>query len=181
MTRYVAFLRAINIGKRQVKMERLRGIFEQAGLSNVSTFIASGNVIFEGAQPASRLEAAIETTLAAQLGFDVTTMLRRVEDVRAVLAHIEKKQLTPVEGVMLYVGFLKCAPTAAAVKAVTALSNDVDSLYVHRSELFWVCRKTFSQSTVTPAKLEKALGVPATVRSFTSIRKLLAKIEGRAA
>jgi len=46
MTRYIAFLRAINVGGHTVKMEHLRGIFESMGFSNVETFIASGNVIF---------------------------------------------------------------------------------------------------------------------------------------
>jgi len=47
MTRYVAFLRGINLGKRRVKMEQLRRHFEGFGLENVATFIASGNVVFD--------------------------------------------------------------------------------------------------------------------------------------
>ena len=45
---YVALLRGINVGGRNVKMDRLREIFESLGFSNVETFIASGNVIFVG-------------------------------------------------------------------------------------------------------------------------------------
>ena len=47
MQKYIAFLRAINVGGHTVKMDRLREIFETMGFSNVETFIASGNVIFE--------------------------------------------------------------------------------------------------------------------------------------
>ena len=43
MTRYIAFLRAINVGGHTVKMDQLRALFEELGLSNVETFIASGN------------------------------------------------------------------------------------------------------------------------------------------
>jgi uncharacterized protein (DUF1697 family) len=46
MTQYVAFLRGINVGGHRVKMDRLREIFEETGLSDVSTFIARGNVVF---------------------------------------------------------------------------------------------------------------------------------------
>ena len=46
MPRYVAFLRAVNVGGRLVKMDELRGLFGEAGLRDVETFIASGNVIF---------------------------------------------------------------------------------------------------------------------------------------
>ena len=47
MTRCVAFLRAVNVGGRTVKMEALRAAFEALGFEPVQTFIASGNVIFE--------------------------------------------------------------------------------------------------------------------------------------
>ncbi|MBK6427791.1 MAG: DUF1697 domain-containing protein [Blastocatellia bacterium] len=48
MSRYIAFLRAVNVGGRIVKMKAaLRSIFEELGYQQVSTFIASGNVIFE--------------------------------------------------------------------------------------------------------------------------------------
>ena len=47
MPRYIAFLRAINVGGHTVKMDRLREIFESLGFANVETFIASGNVVFE--------------------------------------------------------------------------------------------------------------------------------------
>ena len=46
MTRYIAFLRAINVSGRRVKMDHVRKLFEALGFSNVETFIASGNVIF---------------------------------------------------------------------------------------------------------------------------------------
>lgn len=59
MQRYIAFLRAINVGGHTVKMDRLREIFEALGFSNVETFIASGNVVFETtARDPAALEAA---------------------------------------------------------------------------------------------------------------------------
>ena len=64
MTRYVAFLRAINVGGRRVKMHHLRELFESLGFSNVETFIASGNVIFDSpAEDTRKLEQRIEDHL----------------------------------------------------------------------------------------------------------------------
>ena len=63
-TKYIAFLRAINVGGHTVKMEALRGLFEAMGFRNVETFIASGNIIFEaGSQSTGTLEKKIEQTL----------------------------------------------------------------------------------------------------------------------
>ncbi len=69
MPRYVAFLRAINVGGHTVKMDYLRMLFEALGFSNVETFIASGNVIFDSkATSAKALEKRIEHCLAEALG-----------------------------------------------------------------------------------------------------------------
>ena len=62
MPRYVAFLRAINVGGHTVKMDQLRRLFERLGFSKVETFIASGNVIFESA---SRSAKALEKNTEA--------------------------------------------------------------------------------------------------------------------
>ena len=68
MTKTIAFLRAINVGGHNVKMESLRALFEQLGFDAVETFIASGNVVFEtDAAPDTALEAAIEAHLKAAL------------------------------------------------------------------------------------------------------------------
>ena len=75
--RYIAFLRAINVGGHVVKMDALRAHFAALRLTAVESFIASGNVIFlaTSADPTA-LEQRIEARLAAQLGYSVATFLR---------------------------------------------------------------------------------------------------------
>ena len=82
--KYVAFLRAINVGGHVVKMEMLRAYFEALGLSNVETFIASGNVIFESRAKLELLQARIEHHLHASLGYEVATFIRTLAEVHAV-------------------------------------------------------------------------------------------------
>ena len=73
-TRFIALLRAINVGGHNVKMDRLRKLFESLGLSNVETFIASGNVIFDSlVESAETLEEKIERHLRESLGYEVAT------------------------------------------------------------------------------------------------------------
>ena len=77
MTRYFAFLRAINVGGRFVKMDKLRQQFELIGLSNVQTYIQSGNAIFDTADTnIAELERKIEEQLQAELGYHVPTLIR---------------------------------------------------------------------------------------------------------
>ena len=77
MTRYFAFLRAINVGGHVVKMDRLLQLFESFGFSSVETFIASGNVIFETkSKNVKTLERKIENGLREALGYEVATFIR---------------------------------------------------------------------------------------------------------
>src|SRR5262245_28636766 len=85
MPRYIAFLRAINVGGHTVKMDHLRSLFEAMGFRNVSTFIASGNVIFESKSKNPRaIEKQIEGHLRELLGYEVVTFVRTESEVRAI-------------------------------------------------------------------------------------------------
>ena len=174
MTRYVAFLRAINVGSHLVKMERLRALCESVPLDEVSTFIASGNVLFTSRKGRGPLEAAMERTLAAALGYEVATMIRSAGELSAVVDFVDARKLDA--GVRLYVGFLKHSPAPSAVKAVRALSNDVDTLTIAGEQVYWQYRTSFSESTIVGAKLEKMLGCPATFRNINTVRRLGAKL-----
>lgn len=168
--RYVAFLRAINVGGHIVKMDQLRTLCEAIPLANVSTFIASGNVLFDSKKPRAQVEAAIEKKLKAALGYDVATMVRSGADLGVIVERVTKERLD--RDVTLYVGFLKDLPPAQVVKAVTALSNAIDLLSIEGGEVYWRCRKSFSESTVAGLKLDKALGRPVTFRNYNTVRRL---------
>ncbi|MER8182678.1 DUF1697 domain-containing protein [Kitasatospora sp. NPDC094015] len=83
----IAFLRAINVGGRTVKMERLRALFAELGLERVRSYIQSGNVFFDTEeQDLSALGRRIGRHLEAALGFPVPTMVRTVEEVEELVA-----------------------------------------------------------------------------------------------
>jgi uncharacterized protein (DUF1697 family) len=170
------------VGGHVVKMDRLRALFEEMELQNVQTFIASGNVIFEtahGPAAAGALEARIERGLRAALGYEVATFLRTPAEVAAAAGRKEVGTASAdEEGATLYVGFLRAAPPADARDRVLALRTDIDELAVHGRELYWLCRTRISDSPLTGARVEKALGMPTTLRNVTTVRKLAAKYAG---
>jgi uncharacterized protein (DUF1697 family) len=177
MTRYVAFLRAINVGGHIVKMDHLRGLFAALEASNVETFIASGNVIFETEEKdAQALEKKIEDHLRKALGYEVATFLRSVQELAAV-ARYEPFPAAELEteGNTLYVGFLPAPPDDKARQGLLALRTEVDEFHVHEREIYWLCRKKLSESKVSGAMIEKRAGMPATLRNSTTVRKIAAK------
>lgn len=177
MTRYIAFLRAINVGGHNVKMEELRKDFEALGFSNVETFIASGNVIFDAPDKSDRaLERRIEEQLKEALGYAVATFIRSVEEVKEIADY----EPFPVaehakEREVLYIAFVPEPLTEAAQQRLLALRTQVDDFQAHGREIYWLCRVRSSDSTISGALLEKTIGMPATMRNSTTVRKLAAK------
>ena len=177
MPRYVAFLRAINVGGHVVKMDHLRALFEELGHSEVGTFIASGNVLFSApGKSGPALERTIEKHLRAALGYEVATFVRTHAEVQQAAVYepfAAAIMAKPYHG--LYVSFLRDAPSAAVRRAVEALSCATDEFHVHERELYWLSRVPFGDSKLGGPRLEKTLGMPATMRSLTSLRKLAAR------
>lgn len=177
MPAYVAFLRAINVGGHIVKMDRLRALFERMGLESVSTFIASGNVLFEAEEEDEQtLEKRIESALEAELGYAVGVFLRTPEELVAVSRHppFSAEEIASAGG--LYVCFLPSAPGAAVRKAVAALDTPVDTLRIHGRELYWRVAERISATEVKDAVLGKALGMPMTMRNMNTVRRIIARI-----
>lgn len=179
MPKYIAFLRAINVGGRTVKMDRLRGLFADLGFSDVATYIASGNVIFDSPEKnAQRLEKKIEAALQEGLGYQVDTFLRTAEELVAV-ADYQPFADDEIEAHGLYIAFLGTPPSSQAVeKLVSTYTTEVDAFHVHDREVYWLCRKKMSDSKFSGGHLEKTLAMPATMRNVTTVRKLAAKYGG---
>ncbi len=177
MTRYVALLRAINVGGRNVKMAHLRKLFEALGYSNVETFIASGNVIFDSLTEDTRtLEKELEAHLLESLGYEVATFVRSASEL-ADIAHYQPFAASDIssEGNSLYIAFLQASLTDEAEQKLMAFRSEVDVFRVYRCEVYWLCRKKMSDSSFSGALLEKTIRIPATIRNATTVRKLAAK------
>lgn len=174
--RYVAFLRAINVGGHTVKMDRLRALFAEMGFAAVETFIASGNVIFDvdGGEDARVMEGRIERHLREALGYEVATFLRTTAEVDAVARNRPFAE-GEGEGVTLFVGFLHDAPGDEGVRKLMAFRTEEDDFAVHGREVYWLRRGRSSDSDFSGARMEKALGMPGTLRNVNTVRKLAAK------
>ena len=174
---WIAFLRAINVGGHIVKMDRLRSLFEALGFSNVESFIASGNIIFESAdENVQALEKQIEQHLQRSLGYEVATFIRSPSELAAIADYAAVTAAEPdATGHSLYIGFLAVRPNDEAQRKLLDCRTDIDDFRIHGREVYWLCRKKISESTFSGARLEKTLGMPTTLRNVTTVRKLAAK------
>jgi uncharacterized protein (DUF1697 family) len=174
--RYIAFLRAINVGGHVVKMSELRTLFASMGFASVETVIASGNVVFESSETSSDTEARIATTLEASLGYAVATFVRTASEVAAVAKYRAFPDIdADATGAATYIGFLHAPPAPDAVRDLAAFESDIDSLHVHGREVYWLCRTRMGESAFSGARLERVLRMPTTMRNVTTVRRIAAK------
>lgn len=169
----VAFLRAINVGKRRVSMDALRRPFEELGYDEVWTFIASGNVVFRATGGAAKLESSIEAALAEALGFEVPAFVRSASQIARLAGGNPFGEGTDEQ---VHVGFLKKTVTASTRRALEAAGNDVDEVTARGKEVYWLARGGMGRATISGAALEKILGQPTTLRSLKMLRRLHTKL-----
>jgi uncharacterized protein (DUF1697 family) len=177
MPKYVAFLRAINVGGHTVKMDYLRLLFETLGFSNVETFIASGNVIFSSnTKSIKALEKKIEGCLQETLGYRVATFIRSTVELASIADYkaFNEAELN-AEGNALYIGFLADRPSDEATQKLLAFVTEVDDFHLSGREVYWLCRKRIGESEFSGARLERSFGMQATFRNSTTVRKIAAK------
>jgi uncharacterized protein (DUF1697 family) len=180
MAKYIAFLRAINVGRgRTIKMNVLRQIFESLGLSNIATFIASGNVLFEArTKNAKALEKKIEKRLREELGDEVTAFLRTNTQVTKISNYKPFPQSKIKAASEFNIIFLADRPGEKSRQRVMELNTNTNKFMVHGREIYWLRRKEPGKSTFSTTPIDKALGRHFTIRSAKTIQKMAVRIAG---
>lgn len=177
MTAYVAFLRAINVTGRFVKMQALADAFHTLGHTDARTHINSGNVLFTSARRSpGPLAQALEEALEPLLGFRTEVFLRSAAEVRAIAARAAALGAALPPGGEVNVCFLRAAPAPAQTAAVLALRSPVDDFELAGAELYWLCRARQSDSRFSNAVLERTLGARSTLRRASMLQGLAARL-----
>jgi uncharacterized protein (DUF1697 family) len=175
VTTQVAFLRAVNLGKRTVKMATLVELVEGLGHGHVWSYINSGNVVFDAAGSARDLEETFETAFEAAFGFEVTTFVRTAAQLRTAIG---AEPFEVADGDTHFLTLLKTRPTPAEARALEALSNDFDTLVVDGRDVHW---RMHGKSTDSKLKAKDWDGIVgrhhSTSRNMTTLRKLVQKLD----
>ncbi len=173
---FFAFLRAINVGGRNVPMAQLRSLFEEMGFAQVETYIASGNVVFEAdSDDAQTLQTQIEVALRAALGYEVATFLRTPSQLQSLVRHKPFDDEAMATAVALNVALLAEPLSDENLHSLMSLRTDIDDFHVHGRDVYWLCWKKQSESTFSNALFERRLKVKTTFRGMATLQKLAAK------
>jgi len=170
---YIAFLRAINVGKRMFAKGAIVQACQDVGFTDVETYINTGNVrVTTTLRSRAKVEAALEQAFAASAGFDVPTIVFTPKELTAVAADAE--ELAAEHSGLLYVSLLKDAPTAATVKKLDGAGKEGERAEVRGRAAHLLLGKDYHSAKLSNAVVEKHLGV-ATNRNVRVISTLAEK------
>ncbi len=171
MPRYVAFLRAVNVGGRVVKMDALKKIVESMGFTGVESFIASGNLAFSS-KGTRGLDTKIATELQRALGYEVPAFVRTLDELGALAAHCPFPEKAVVACPTYVIGFLSKQLAAEGGSRLSALETREDRFHVRGRDFWWLSKLSQARPAITGRQLEKALGQPTTLRNVNTIRRM---------
>jgi uncharacterized protein (DUF1697 family) len=179
---YVALLRGINVGgKNIVPMAALAQCFVEMKFSSVKTFIASGNVIFDGPkQDLRRLEHKIEQVLQLEFDYDATVVVKTKAEFEAIAKASRAEWNKPSPAIRYYVMFLRHAIDNQRVLAGFSPRAGLETLTYAPGALLWAVKKNaLTRSTVSRKMLSKPIYREITVRNLNTTLRLAALMAAR--
>jgi uncharacterized protein (DUF1697 family) len=175
MPTFIAFLRAVNVGKRKYPMAELRDALTTAGFEEVETHIQTGNVLFRTTMRSrAKVKAALEKAMLEDRGFEVPVVLMTPQE----LSELYDEACDFGGGKELqghYLSLLAEPPTEQGSAALEARSGGGEEVRVGRRAVhLMLTTKPYHEATTGNTEVERELGV-ATTRNLTVITKLSEK------
>jgi uncharacterized protein (DUF1697 family) len=179
MTVAVSLLRAINLGpKNQVRMEALSALHEELGLTDVKTYVNSGNVVFRTKlRDVKALERKLEDAIERHHGFRPPVIIRTAEELRDAVARNPFAGRKGIEPAKLHVVFLAGRPDAAAAERIRGIKVGPEEAYLSGRELYVYYPDGAGRSKFTAALIDKSLSTTGTARNWNTVTKLLEMAE----
>lgn len=175
VARFVAFLRAVNVGARRVAMTVARGVLQKLGCANVSSFVNSGNLLFDATGTPTGLETTIRAALEDAFTLELTTFVRTERQVRALATAEPFGTIAP--GHTHFVVLPLTPLTIDEHRAVEALSNNQDEVVVIGRDMHWLIRDRSARTSLDSTTWKRALpDNPTTARNVTMVERLVRKL-----
>ena len=171
---HVAFLRAINVGGTGIlRMADLQKAFAAAGCRNVTTVIASGNVIFES-DDIDHVRPRVLKRVGALLGTEPVIVFRTMRELEAIVKAAPFGALADDRAVKLYVMFMARQVTPKPKFPLTLPKEALEAIGMKKDDVLIVSRRKPNGWYGFPANwIEKELGVAATARSWSTLTKIV--------
>lgn len=171
--RYIAFLRGINVGGHRVQMKELVTIGISAGLTNVKTVIASGNILFESDETnEALLTENLEKKLWETLGYEVKVMLRTIPYLQELVMSNPFKHIQVDDTMKLYVTFLGKPLQQHSATHMKSEEHGFEVIEISNKEVYIVAYKLPTGRYGDLLLLDSMLGKHVTMRNWNTVVKI---------
>jgi uncharacterized protein (DUF1697 family) len=172
MSIFISMLRGINVGtQKRMSMETLRGIYIDLGLEHVSTYVQSGNVVFES-NDQSGLVNRIEAQIEQSCGYITEVFIRQAEELKRILAcnpFLNDRNEDPNK---LHVTFYYRPPSETMLSKLTAPAGTTDEFAVAEMAVYLYCPNGYGKTKLSSSYFERRLGIPVTTRNWNTVNAL---------
>ncbi|HMI06416.1 MAG TPA: DUF1697 domain-containing protein [Flavobacterium sp.] len=174
MKTYIALLRGINVsGHKLIKMEKLREVLKELELEHISTYIQSGNVLFQSKISGSKkLEKMISDLIYKHFGFDVAVIVLTPEELKTTV----KNNPFSKENIELpqpYIAFLSTIPVFSDIEVLKATDFQNDRFVVMDNKMYLHYADGAGSTKLSNAIIEKKLKLTSTARNWKTVLKLI--------
>ncbi|MEK3726702.1 DUF1697 domain-containing protein [Lysinibacillus sp. FSL W8-0953] len=182
MTKYIAFLRGINVGgHNKLKMAELREALIPLGLQNIRTYIQSGNILFESSESEVYLQQQIQSTIQTVFHITSIVIIRTAEELQSIVHNCPFSEQdmaeasTTATGESLHVAMLPVAPTEVNGAMLLAYESEKERCLIKGRDVYLLFYESIRNAKLGQ-QLHK-LEIPATVRNWKTMNKLVTMID----
>ena len=174
MNRYVALLRGINVvGKKMIRMEDLRKLFESLYFLNIKTYIQSGNVVFDvDNEDPDYLRKTIEDKILEVLNMQVSVLIRNHSQLQSVIANNLFLNDPTIKLESLYVTFLSYQPDIELLEKIREFNFPPDDFKILDNEIYVYCPNGYGKTKLNNSFFESKLKLRATTRNWRTLNVL---------
>ena len=175
MKQFLIFLRGVMpVGKNKVPMAQLRDVLTKAGLSDVQTYIQSGNVLARSERNNTQIEELIHNEIQKHLGGDIAVVAKTAEQVKQIF---KNNPFTNVETTKVYFTLLQTKPDADKVNELSQQTFPPDEFVISDQVIYLHCPERYGLTRLSNNYFEKKLGISATSRNYNTMKKMIALSE----
>jgi uncharacterized protein (DUF1697 family) len=179
MNHFIALLRGINVsGQKIIKMEVLRKVLGELDFQNITTYIQSGNIIFDTSiSDVTALEDQIAKKIEEHFGFLVPVRITTSEELKTIVLENPFVEENLLDDKQPYVAFLSDIPTTSNIEQLRTI-NFANDQFINKNRVLYLWYADSAANTkLSNVVIEKKLQLKATSRNWKTILKLIALSE----
>lgn len=176
MATYISLLRGINVvGKKTIKMEALKNMYSSLQLTDVRTYIQSGNVLFSSTERSTtRLEQKISAQIEKVFGWEVPVLVLKVKTLEKIISENPFLAQADKDPAFMHVTFLANPCNGDHRKAFEERAMQGEDFFLHDKAIFLYCPQGYGITKLHNNFIEKQLQVKATTRNWRTVNILCA-------